>query len=77
MRAARAAGAPESSVMPVSAKLPVGKDLDRLCGEPPVHQVEMMRGFMDEQRTRVLFESVPPSEIGGAVVNIEIIIEIH
>ena len=77
VRAIHAADAPEGAVVPVSAQLTMGKDLDRFCRKPPVHKVEMVCCLMNEKGTRKLFQPVPSAEIGCAVVDIQIIIEIH
>lgn len=48
----------------------------RIRVKPPVQQIEMM-GLMHQQVGAAVLQSVPTSEIGGTVVNIEIPIEIN
>src|SRR5205823_6290225 len=44
--------------------------------EPPVHEIEMVSGLVDEQRSAVLSQTMPAPEIVGAVNDIEVPIEI-
>ncbi len=54
----------------------VGVDLDRLRADPPVEQIEMMRGFVAEQGAALVAQAVPAPEVGRAVVGVQVPVEV-
>ena len=61
----------------VEHALAVGGDRHRRRIHPPVHQVEMVRGFVHQEAAGLVLVAVPAAEIVGAVNAVEIPAEIH
>ncbi len=55
----------------VEAEATVAEGLPGFVGEPPVHQVEVVRGLVHHQASAVLFLAVPAAEVVGAVPYVE------
>ena len=74
---APAVGVPKIVVVAVIFEVAVSEDLLRLRLDPPVEQVEVVGGFVDEEGAAEAPLAVPAAEIGGAVVDVEVPVEIH
>ncbi|CAM5680368.1 hypothetical protein SAFG77S_03604 [Streptomyces afghaniensis] len=55
----------------VEAEPPVAEDLPGLVGEPPVDQVEVVRGLVHHQAAAVVLLAMPAAEVVGAVPHVE------
>jgi hypothetical protein len=62
---------PLPRVAAVEAEPPVAEGLPGLVVEPPVHQVEVVRGLVHQQAAAVVLLAVPAAEVVGAVPYVE------
>src|SRR5690554_1637319 len=77
MGAAAAVLSAEGAVGAVMLQIPVCEYLLRIRIEPPIQQVEVVGGFMDPKGTTAGHFSVPSSEIGCPVVNVQVPVKVH
>src|SRR5256886_16576739 len=64
-------------VTPVEFQVSEGRHFHRRGIQPPVGQVKMVRGLVDQQRAGVLFQPVPAPEVVSAVTGIQIFVKVH
>ena len=63
--------------MAVVLESAVGVDHPGLRVDPPAEEVEVVAGLVDEKASRVALLPVPAPEVGGAVVDIQLPVEVH
>ncbi len=61
----------------VEAQSTHGKDFFRYRTEPPIDQIEVMRGFVHQQAAGILFLTMPTAEVIGAMVGIQQPLKFH
>ena len=54
----------------------MGGDLDRVCAKPPVHEVEVMRGFVNPETAASVLQSMPAAEVVCSVNDVQVPAEI-
>ena len=71
-----AARSAEGAGAPVMAKRAAREDFHRVGGQKPVQKIEVMRRLVDEEAAGVRKDGVPAAKIVGAVLRIEIPVEV-
>ena len=67
---------PEGMIFTVMFQIAISNDLHWFRIEPPVEQVEMMGGLVNEQCTASFPDSVPAPEVGGTMIGIQVPVKI-
>lgn len=56
-----------AGLVAIEPQLSKARDLDGFCIDPPIHEVEVMAGFVNHESAGVLLLTMPSAEVVGAV----------
>ena len=56
----------------INIQIAVSRNFNRIGGEPPIHQIEMMRRFVHPKTAAARFQTMPAPKIIRAVARVEI-----
>src|SRR5947209_599215 len=57
--------------LPIEEEIAERTNMTRIGIDPPVNQVEMMRGLVDEQSTAIVFFAMPAAEVVRAMISVQ------